>query len=103
MNVPRESLDVRLKAWRVNPPADPEFRHRVWQRIGARQRETWPVYLRSHASAWSLVAVFALGAAAYTGGSLARAHVRADREALVTNYLVELDPRVQAVMRPSGS
>lgn len=103
MKLPSESLDSRLQAWRVNPPSDPEFRHRVWQRIVTRQREAWPVYLRSHASAWSLVALLALGAAAYTGGSLARAHVRADREALVVNYLVELDPRVQAVIKPSSS
>lgn len=103
MNSSRDSLDGTLQGWRVHPPSDPGFRHSVWQRINRRQRETWPAYVRSHAAAWALVAVVTVGAAAYTGSSLARAHVQADREALVVNYLVDLDPRVQAVLKPAGS
>ncbi|MBI2497471.1 MAG: hypothetical protein HYV75_05990, partial [Opitutae bacterium] len=72
----------------------------VWQRIDARARSTWPGYLRAHSAVWSLVAVLALGAAGYAGSALARAHVQADREAIVVTYLVDLDPRVQAVLKP---
>ena len=41
-----------------------------------------------------------LGAAGLAGRSLAAARVKADREAIVVAYLVELDPRVQAVLKP---
>lgn len=87
----------------MKPPADPGFRAGVWQRIERRRRESWPAYVRSHAAAWALVAIMAIGAAGYAGSSLARAHVRADREALVASYLIDLDPRVQAVLKPAGS
>jgi hypothetical protein len=56
--------------------------------------------LRAHPAVWSLVALLALGAAAYTGSALARAHVQADREAIVITYLTGLDPRVQAMLKP---
>ncbi len=98
-----DSLDGTLRGWRVNPPSDPGFRHSVWQRINRRQRESWPAYIRSHAAAWALVAAVTVGAAAYTGSTLARVHVQADREALVVTYLVDLDPRVQAKLKPAGS
>lgn len=100
MNTPRDSLSAVLHRWRVDPPADPNFRAAVWQRVEGRTRENWPAYVRSHATAWSLAAVVMLGVAAYSGSVLARAHVRAEREAMVVNYLVELDPRVQAVLKP---
>jgi hypothetical protein len=41
-----------------------------------------------------------LGAAAFTGRATAQARVRADREAMVVSYLVDLDPRVQAMLKP---
>ena len=100
MNNSRDSLSEVLRRWRVTPPPDPNFRHKVWQRIGDQTRATWPAYLRSHATAWSLVAVMALGTAAYAGSALARAHTQADRETLVVTYLVDLDPRVQAALKP---
>ena len=100
MNNPHDSLAERLRSWRVNPPADPGFRQRVWQRIERPGGLTWPAYLRAHTAAWSLVAVLTLSAAAYTGSALARARVRADRETMVVSYLVDLDPRVQAVLKP---
>ena len=100
MNPPPESLSEVLRSWRVKPPADPNFRHSVWQRIGRPTRATWPAYLRAHVAAWSLVAVLTLSAAAYTGHSTARARVRADREAMAVSYLVDLDPRVQALLKP---
>ena len=100
MNTPRDTLSAALHRWRVDPPADPNFRQAVWQRLDARARETWPAYLRSHATAWSLAAVVIMGTAAFSGSALAKAHLRAGREAMVVTYLVELDPRVQAVLRP---
>jgi len=100
MNNPPDSLAESLRRWRVSPAADPGFRSSVWQRIDARTRVTWPGYLRAHPAVWSLLAVLALGAAGYTGSALARAHVQADREAIVVAYLVDLDPRVQAGLKP---
>ena len=102
MKSSRDSLDDRLQGWRVNPSPDPGFRHSVWQRINRGKRETWPNYIRSHAAALALVAAVTMGAAAYTGSTLARAQVQADRETLVATYLVDLDPRVQAVLKPAG-
>ena len=100
MKASPELLTEMLHSWRVAPPPTPAFRHAVWQRIAREKRATWPAYLRSHATAWSLATVVLLGAAGYTGNALARDHVRADREALVVTYLTDLDPRVQAVLKP---
>jgi hypothetical protein len=100
MNTSPDSLAKVLRSWRVVPPADPDFRHAVWQRVSRRARENWPAYLRAHLAAWALVAVVALGAAAYTGHAAARARTRTDRESMVVTYLVELDPRVQALLKP---
>ena len=100
MNTSPDSLSGVLPRWRVKPPADPNFRHAVWRRIDARARESWPAYLRSHATAWSLAAVVMLGVAAYSGSALAQARTQTDREAMVVTYLVNLDPRVQAVLKP---
>jgi len=100
MNTSPDPLSRALQNWRVSPPADPNFRPGVWQRIGGRAGTSWPAYLRAHTAGWSLAAVLALSAAGYTGRALARAHVHADREAIVMTYLVELDPRVQAVLKP---
>ena len=100
MNPPHDSLSAVLHRWRVGPPADPNFRAAVWQRVDAQARATWPAYVRSHATAWSLAAVVMLGVAAYSGTALAQARVRAEREAMVVSYLVDLDPRVQAVLKP---
>ena len=100
MNTSPDNLSEVLHRWRVKPPADPNFRHAVWQRISNRENTNWPTYLRAHAAAWSVAAVLVFSAAGYTGRALARAHVQADREAIVVTYLVELDPRVQALLKP---
>lgn len=100
MKTSRDSLSEVLQDWRVNPSADPNFRHRVWQRIGGPVRVTWPAYLRAHTAAWSLAAALAVTTAGYTGSTLARAKAQADREAMAVTYLVELDPRVQAMLKP---
>jgi hypothetical protein len=100
MNTSRDPLSGVLQSWRVLPPADPNFRSAVWQRVGARLRESWPAYLRAHAAAWGVAAALAVAAAGYTGHAVARAHVQADREAMVITYLTDLDPRVQAGLKP---
>ena len=100
MNPPRNSLPEILRDWQVTPPADPDFRPGVWGRIERQKRANWSAYLRAHTAAWALAAVVVLGAAAYTGSVAAHARARADRDALVVTYLVDLDPRVQAVLKP---
>jgi hypothetical protein len=100
MNNSHDSLTESLRSWRVNPPVDPAFRNRVWQRIDGRAGATWPAFLRAHPAAWSLAALLALSAAGYAGSAMAKAHAQADREAIVTTYLVDLDPRVQAGLKP---
>lgn len=100
MNTSRDNLTEVLQSWRVKPPADPGFRAAVWRRLGRPADVSWPAYLRLHPTAWSLAAVLALGAAGFAGRAMARAQVDADREAIVVTYLVDLDPRVQAVLKP---
>jgi hypothetical protein len=100
MNTSPDTLSENLRAWRVQPPPDPNFRHKVWQRIGGAGAATWPAYLRAHLAAWSVAAVLAVGVAGFAGRTMAQARVRADREAIVVTYLVELDPRVQAMLKP---
>jgi len=100
MNTPRDSLSEVLQSWRVKPLADPDFRAAVWRRIGRPADVSWPAYLRAHTTAWSLAAVLALGVAGFAGHAMAQARIQADREAIVVSYLVELDPRVQAVLKP---
>jgi hypothetical protein len=100
MNTPPDNLSEVLRGWRVNPPVDPNFRHAVWQRIGHPAGVSWPSYLRAHTAAWALVALVTLSTAGYAGRALARTHARTDRETMVVTYLVELDPRVQAILKP---
>lgn len=100
MNSSRDSLAEALRGWRVAPPATHDFRLRVWERIGKGSDVTWPSYLRSHAAGLSLVSIVALGTALYTGSAVAHSRARADRDAIVRTYLVALDPRIQAVLKP---
>lgn len=46
------------------------------------------------------MAAVVLSAAGWTGHAAAQARMRADREAIVASYLVDLDPRVQASLKP---
>lgn len=89
-----------LAAWRIDPPADPNFRPAVWRRLDRIRRQSWTAYLRSHLAAWSLVAVLAVCAAGWAGRSAAQAELAADRERMIFSYLGDLDPRVLAVTRP---
>ncbi len=99
MNTSRKSLVAVLRDWRVSPPPDPNFRHNVWQRLHPQIPASWPAYLRGHAVAWMLVTVLTVSGAALTGHAAAQIRVRADREKLAVTYLVDLDPRVQAVLK----
>ena len=100
MNDTRDSLSRTLQDWRVAPPADPNFRPDVWRRISRRSRESWGGYVRAHLVSWSLAAVVAISIAGLGGRAAGKARLDAAREAMATAYLVELDPRVQAKLRP---
>ena len=95
-----DPLPEILQQWRVRPTRDPEFRPAVWRRIAQRSHETWAGYVRAHRLAWCVAALAVIGGSGWTGHAAARAKVAAEREAMVTAYLVELDPRVQAGLRP---
>lgn len=99
MNTSRDKLSVTLQDWRVKPPSDPGFRAAVWRRIGQQGVATWPAYLRAHTAVWSVAAVLAFSVAGLAGRAIAQARVQADREAMVVSYLVELDPRAQAILK----
>lgn len=102
MNSPEKDdpTSCALAAWRVQPKADPNFRPAVWQRIRARAAETWANYVRAHLAAWSFAAVVVVTAAGWAGVSAGRARLADERDVMATHYLVELDPRVQAKLRP---
>lgn len=100
MNTSRDMLSETLQDWRVKPPSDPGFRAAVWRRIGQQGEATWFAYLRAHTAAWAVAAVLTFSVAGLAGRAVAQARVEADREAMVVSYLVELDPRAQAVLKP---
>ena len=99
MNTSRDPLSETLRGWQVTPAPDPNFRQDVWKRIGKEHGVTWPAYLRAHMAVWALAAAVVVGAAGFAGGALARSQARTDREAIVVTYLVDLDPRVQALLK----
>lgn len=93
-------LPEMLPHWRVQPARNPQFRAAVWRRIARDSRDSWGSYVRAHRLAWTVAALAVAGVAGWTGHVTARARAAADRDAMVTTYLVELDPRVQALQRP---
>jgi hypothetical protein len=97
---PHDPLSATLQHWRVAPARAPGFRPAVWRRIAQRSRDTWTGYVQAHRLAWSVAAVAVVGVAGWTGHAAAQARLAAERDAMVTAYLVELDPRVQAGLRP---
>lgn len=94
-----DPLSRTLAEWRVQPPPDPNFRPGVWQRIRRRSVDTWGTYVQAHRGAWSAVAILAASFAGWAGHQAGRAEFDSQRDAMVTAYLVELDPRVQAELR----
>jgi hypothetical protein len=97
---PQDSLPRVLQEWRVRPPLNPQFRPAVWQRIAQRSRESWAGYVRTHGATWMIASLVVIGVAGWTGHAVAQTKMAADREAMVVAYLVGLDPRVQAKLRP---
>ncbi len=95
-----EPLSRTLAEWRVTPPRNPQFRTGVWARISGGPRETWAGYLRTHLVSWSVAAMVAFGAASWAGRAVAQTRLDGERDAMIVSYLVELDPRVQAKLRP---
>lgn len=96
----QDSLSAVLRHWRVRPALAPAFRAAVWQRIAQRSRDSWAGYLQAHRLVVSVATVAVLGVAGWTGHAAAQAKIAADRDAMVVTYLVGLDPRVQAKLRP---
>lgn len=94
-----DSLSTTLREWRVQPPVQPEFRMAVWGRI-SRTQDSLAAYIRLHRRMVALAALAVMTLAGWSGHAAAQAKVAADREAMVVTYLVELDPRVQAKLRP---
>lgn len=84
-----------LSAWRVEPPRDPAFRQRVWERITAAQagRETFGAYLRAHAPAVFAALALAMFAGAWSGHTEGKSKAERERAAVVTAYVRELDAR----------
>jgi hypothetical protein len=96
-----ESLDETLIGWRIKPAVDPNFRPAVTARLAALRRERdWPSYLRAHSAVWTLAAVLALGAAAWTGHRAAQARNEANRDQLADSYVRRLDPRAMNEPQP---
>jgi hypothetical protein len=92
-----ERLSRLLGAWQVVPPANPNFRPAVWQRIRQANGESWTSYLRAHVVGWSVAAGVAVFAAGWAGHAVGRAKLAADRDQMVIAYLGDIDPRVMAV------
>ncbi|MBL9205047.1 MAG: hypothetical protein JNN01_08180 [Opitutaceae bacterium] len=97
---PNDPLSPLLATWRVTPTVDPQFRTQVWSRIQSRARESWPAYVRSHLAPWSIAAALVMVSAGWVGHVAGKARLSARRDAMVVSYLVDLDPRVQAKLRP---
>lgn len=97
---PPDPFDRALADWQVRPPAAPDFRPLVWQRLRRAAPATWGGYLRAHFAAWAMVATLTLAAAGWAGRTAAEARLEAERERRAIAYLVELDPRVLALTRP---
>jgi hypothetical protein len=97
---PNDPLSRVLAEWRVQPPPHPNFRPDVWQRIRRQSRESWANYIRGHMAGWTMAALVAVTAAGWAGLAVGRAQLDAKRDAMVVAYLVDLDPRVQAKLRP---
>lgn len=97
-----DTLSRALADWRIRPPANPNFRPAVWQRLRDRTHETWSGYLRARAPTWALIAALTITASGWAGLSAGKARLAAERDAMVVAYLVELDPRVQATLRPAA-
>jgi hypothetical protein len=96
----KDPLSRVIQGWRVQPVADPQFRPAVWQRIHRQQTGSWAHYVSAHKLGWGMATLVAVAGAMWTGKVAADRTLAAERDAMVVSYLVELDPRVQAGLRP---
>lgn len=94
-----DELPRLLASWRISPPADPQFRPAVWDRLRKDSPATWPTYLRRHPVAWSVTVALAVMTAGWAGRSVAHAKLESSREEMVADYLGKIDPRVIANLR----
>jgi hypothetical protein len=102
MNAPESSDPLRrtLAAWRVQPPADPNFRAEVWRRIGAGEAAgplPWASYARRHLPGVTAALLVAVAAGAVGGQERARARAAADSARLAAAYVDGLDARSEKV------
>ncbi|MEY4939098.1 MAG: hypothetical protein RIQ93_833 [Verrucomicrobiota bacterium] len=95
MNSPEtfDTLARVMRAWRLQPPRNPEFRAGVWQRLRAGQPLSWAGYVRAHAAPVAATLALAVAVGALTGREQARARVAAERAELAASYVKALDAR----------
>ncbi len=99
---PHDDLSRLLAEWRLAPTPTAAFRPLVWQRIQESGKLTWGGYVRAHVTGWSLATALCVVLASWAGHAAGEARLRAEREAMVVTYLVDLDPRVQASLQEKG-
>lgn len=91
-----DPLSATLREWRVNPPADPQFRPQVWARIGTAVRpSTWSRFARSHPALVASMLGLAVLAGAFSGRVEARQRAAADQFLIASQYVHALDARWQ--------
>jgi hypothetical protein len=91
-----DPLRRTLAAWRVQPPAEPNFRAEVWRRIEAGP-VPWASYARRHLPGVTAVLLVAVAAGAVGGQERARARAAADSARLAAAYVEGLDARSEKV------
>ncbi|MDX2187288.1 MAG: hypothetical protein SFV32_10170 [Opitutaceae bacterium] len=101
MNSQNRDDDVRraIRAWQVRPLPNSTFRPEVWQRIQQGSDAGWTSYLKRHAASVSLAAILTLVLSGWLGKTASRVALEHQRETMIVSYLVDLDPRVEAMMR----
>src|SRR6187401_1431792 len=89
-----DSLSTTLAAWQMTVPRNPQFRQRVWARLGSGGGNVpWSVFARQHFAMISGALAIALAVGALTGHERARSRVAAESAKLATAYVQGLDAR----------
>jgi hypothetical protein len=88
-----DSLPSTLAQWRIAVPRTPEFRARVWARIGV-SSPGWATYARSHLATVTAAFVLAIAVGAFTGREQAQARRASDSARLATAYVQSMDARL---------
>lgn len=101
MNSPDpDNLSPLLGEWQLQPRRNPNFRPAVVGRIARLRTQSWATYLQTHLAGWAVAAVLLVAVAGVGGVWAGKARTEKAREAMVVSYLADLDPRVQAKLRP---